>query len=129
VLARGYTTSGRLFLAVVWLAGVWAAFAPVLVFAPIFQIADPGGLRTANALQAGRLAEVLPVLVVFSGAGLLGLAGTALLARGRRRGRVVLGAAAGLLLVLTMLAAASFGILFFPAAMVLVVAALWLPHG
>ena len=123
-MLTGYPGLWRAIVLVVVAASVWALASPLLLLFPVFQ---DGAGAAVNAFQSGRLTEALLVVLPAAVAGLVGLAGTALVAHGNGKGKVLLGAAALALLALTVFTAATIGRVFFPPGIVLALAALWLP--
>ena len=109
------------------LAGALAFLTPLLVFLPTYEprvLSDP--VVRQNAFDAGRLGEALAALGPAAGLGLLGIAGTLLLARGFKPARVVLGLSAVALLALSVLTASSVGWFLFAPAVLLFFTAMWL---
>ena len=114
-----------------WGGAVWAMLTPLLVFAPIFGLASsgPSDVERANAFDAGRAGELLAVLTPVALLGCLGLVGTLLLRKGASQGRWFMGIAAGLLVLASLLGAASIGFFLFPGAFLLLCPTFWLPRG
>lgn len=113
--------------------GFWGFLAPVLVLIPIgTQYATPpfppgvGGKEMVSMLQAGVAGSALPVLSFISVMGLLGLLAIVLLRRRPGLGRPFLWVSAGALLIICALSIFSIGLFFLPAAVLVLVGAIWL---
>ena len=121
----------RVFVMIGLGACLWALLCPVIVLLPVFQapLSAPGVAAATgqNAMHAGRLGEALTALAPGAAAGAAGLAGIILVAEGAAWGRTLIAGAALVLLLLTILTAASIGEAFFPPGIVLALATLWLP--
>jgi len=113
--------------------GVWGFLAPLLVFLPIYKVGVtppfPGGVgeeRMASMVEAGVAGDALPVLSFISLLGILGLLAIVLSKRKPRLGKPFLWTSAVAMLVFSILAIFSIGLLFLPASALLLVAAIGL---
>jgi cytochrome bd-type quinol oxidase subunit 2 len=111
--------------------GVWALLAPLLVFLPIYTRSAvppfPGGVveeRMVSMVEAGTAGDALPVLSFISLLGILGLLAIVLSKRKSRLGKPFLWTSAVAMLAVSILSIFSIGLLFLPASVLLLVAAI-----
>lgn len=107
------------------IAGAWAILAPLLLFLPLYDAAD-GDPTGVSAIAAGRAAQALAVLLPVAALGIAALVSERLLSRGAPAGRILLTAIPFLLIILTVLTAATVGPYLLPPAILLIFPALWL---
>ena len=113
------------------IGGVWALLAPLAVFLPISRVGVtapfPGGVgeeKMVSMVEAGVAGDALPVLSFVSLMGILGLLAIALRKKKPLLGRVFIWVSAVAMLAVSALSIFSIGLLFLPAAALLMVAAI-----
>jgi hypothetical protein len=113
--------------------GVWGFMAPLVVFMPIYKVGVtppfPGGVgeeRMVSMVAAGVAVDALPVLSFISLMGILGLLAIVLRKKKLRLGRIFIWISAVAMLLVSLLAIFSIGLLFLPASALLLVAAIGL---
>ncbi len=118
------TTGHWILLGLATFAGIYAALAPLLAFAHLYE--DSFGYPGLTAAEAGKLGQVLAVLLPASVCGLLALAGVGLVLKGYEAGRFLMMGATVVLFGIIAVTAPSVGPRLLPAALLLIVPSLWL---
>jgi hypothetical protein len=110
--------------------GVWGLLAPLLVFLPTYKMGAappfPGGVgeeRMVSMVEAGFADDALPVLSFISLMGILGLLAIVLRKKKPLLGRIFIWVSAVAMLAVSIFSIFSIGLLFLPAAALLLVAA------
>ncbi len=113
--------------------GVWGLLAPVLVLLPVVTVGVtppfPGGVgeeKMVSMVEAGTAGDTLPVLSFISLMGVLGLLAIVLSQRRPRLGGPFLWTSAIAMLAVSLVSIFSLGLLFLPASVLLLVAAIGL---
>jgi hypothetical protein len=114
------------------IGGVWGFMAPLVVFMPIYKVGVTppflGGVveEMKSMVAAGVAVDALPVLSFISLMGILGLLAIVLRKKKLRLGRIFIWISAVAMLLVSLLAIFSIGLLFLPASALLLVAAIGL---
>ena len=113
--------------------GIWGLLAPILVLLPIAArgvtppfTGEQGEGEMVSMVKAGVAGNALPILSFIALMGVLGLLAILLSKRSHHLGRIFLWVSAAAMLVVSLVSIFSLGLYFFPASMLLIIAAIGL---
>ena len=111
--------------------GIWGLLAPILVLLPITaqRVTPPftgeqGESEMVSMVEAGVAGDALPILSFIALMGLLGLLAIVLARRRHQLGRIFIWVSASAMLVVSLLSIFSIGLVFVPASILLMLAAM-----